>query len=114
VKQVNGTLTPGGSTAFRLQLDAGTAVGLGQQARVSYDLTGDGTFERTETYRYFASDPVPGWETYTQSSGLKSATGSLGNLRGGTVRLEVWSAIGNAPAKLRTGTADSALTIPFG
>ncbi|MFD3516383.1 glycosyl hydrolase [Streptomyces sp. NPDC058657] len=113
-KQVNGTLSAGRPTAFRLQLDAGTAVGLGQQARVSYDLTGDGTFERVETYRYFATDPVAGWEAYSEASGLKSATGSLGNLRGGTVRLEVWSAIGNAPAKLRTGSADSTLTIPFG
>ncbi|MFJ6698037.1 glycosyl hydrolase [Streptomyces sp. NPDC091272] len=113
-KRVNGTLTPGKATAFRLQLDAGTAVGLGQQARVSYDLTGDGTFERAETYRYFATDPAPGWEPYSEGSGLRSATGSLGDLKGGTVRLEVWSAIGNAPAKLRTGTTDSVLTIPFG
>ncbi|MFG3322595.1 glycosyl hydrolase [Streptomyces sp. NPDC048171] len=113
-KKVNGTYAAGASTAFRLQLDAGNAVGLGQQARISYDLTGDGSFERTETYRYFATDPVTGWETYGESSGLKSATGTLGNLTGGTVRLEVWSAIGNAPAKLRTGTADSTLTIPFG
>ncbi|MFD4256888.1 glycosyl hydrolase [Streptomyces sp. NPDC058534] len=113
-KKINGTFAAGTSTAFRLQLDAGTVVGLGQQARISYDLTGDGTFERTETYRYFATDPVTGWETYSESSGLKSATGSLGNMQGGTVRLEVWPAIGNAPAKLRTGTADSTLTIPFG
>src|SRR5690606_33720686 len=48
VRGVNGTLTPGAQTAFRLQVDAGTTVGLGQQARVSYDLTGDGDFERTE------------------------------------------------------------------
>ncbi|XVV33111.1 hypothetical protein ACQPXT_01970 [Streptomyces sp. CA-100214] len=113
-KKVNGTYAAGASTAFRIQLDAGNAVGLGQQARISYDLTGDGSFERTETYRYFATDPVTGWETYSESSGLKSATGTLGNLTGGTVRLEVWSAIGNAPAKLRTGTSDSTLTIPFG
>ncbi|GAA3487929.1 glycosyl hydrolase [Streptomyces cremeus] len=113
-KKVNGTLAAGRTTAFRLQVDAGTAVGLGPQARVSYDLTGDGTFERTETYRYFATDPVTGWEAYGEGGGPKSATGSLGNLTGGTVRLEVWSAIGNAPARLRTGTADSVLTIPFG
>ncbi|MEU6763928.1 glycosyl hydrolase [Streptomyces sp. NPDC046853] len=113
-KKVNGTLTAGKSTTFRLQVDAGTAVGLGQQARISYDLTGDGTFDRTETYQYFATDPVNGWEGYSEGRGLKSATGSLGNLKNGTVRLEVWSAIGNAPAKLRTGTSDSTLTIPFG
>ncbi|WP_156724801.1 glycosyl hydrolase [Streptomyces apocyni] len=110
---VNGTLTPGGSTAFRLPVDAGTTVALGQQARVSYDLTGDGDFERTETYTYFATDPVNGWEEYTQSRGLKAASGALGDLKGGTVRLEVWSAIGNGTSSLRTGTATSVLVIPY-
>ncbi|MFF5447632.1 glycosyl hydrolase [Streptomyces sp. NPDC012888] len=110
---VNGTLRAGGTTAFRLPVDAGPAVGLGQQARVSYDLTGDGTFERTETYHYFATDPVAGWEEYNQTRGLKAATGTLGDLRGGTVRLEVWSAIGSADARLRTGTDTSVLVIPY-
>ncbi|MBD0839408.1 glycosyl hydrolase [Streptomyces sp. TRM68416] len=111
---VNGTLTPGAATAFRLQVDAGTTVGLGQQVRISYDLTGNGTFDRTETYHYFATDPVPGWEEYAQTRGLKSATGSLGRMTDGTVRLEVWSAIGNGTSKLRTGTDTSVLVIPFG
>ncbi|MET8506597.1 glycosyl hydrolase [Streptomyces sp. NPDC004787] len=110
---VNGTLRSGATTAFRLPVDAGTAVGLGQQVRVSYDLTGDGTFDRTETYHYFATDPVTGWEEYNQNRGLRSATGTLGNLTGGTVRLEVWSAIGNADSRLRTGAEDSVLVIPY-
>ncbi|CAL9615546.1 hypothetical protein SUDANB176_05723 [Streptomyces sp. enrichment culture] len=113
VKGVNATLKAGASTTFRLPVDAGTAVGLGQQARISYDLTGDGTFDRTETYHYFATDPVTGWEEYNQTRGLKAATGTLGNLRGGTVRLEVWSAIGNANALLRTGTDTSVVVIPY-
>ncbi|MFP8941029.1 glycosyl hydrolase [Streptomyces fenghuangensis] len=114
IGNVDGTYEPGGTTGFRLKVDAGTAVGLGQQARVSYDLTGDGTFDRVETYRYFATDPVDGWEEYDASrAGLKSASGSLGDLRGGTIRVEVWSAIGNGPAKLRVGSG-SVLTVPFG
>ncbi|MFH8239116.1 glycosyl hydrolase [Streptomyces sp. NPDC018321] len=113
VKGVNATLKAGASTTFRLPVDAGPAVGLGQQARISYDLTGDGTFDRTETYHYFATDPVTGWEEYNQTRGLKAATGTLGNLRGGTVRLEVWSAIGNASALLRTGTDTSVVVIPY-
>ncbi|MGW0932021.1 glycosyl hydrolase [Streptomyces sp. NPDC002644] len=113
VKGVNGTLTSGGSTSFRLAVDAGTSVGLGQQARISYDLTGDGTFDRTETYHYFATDPVSGWERYDQTRGLKSATGTLGNLRGGTVRVEVWSAIGNATSRLQTNSDSSVLVIPY-
>ncbi|CAL9613284.1 hypothetical protein SUDANB15_05654 [Streptomyces sp. enrichment culture] len=113
VKGVDATLRTGASTTFRLLVDAGTAVGLGQQARISYDLTGDGTFDRTETYHYFATDPVTGWEEYNQTRGLKAATGTLGNLNGGTVRLEVWSAIGNADALLRTGGDTSVVVIPY-
>ncbi|MFH9817478.1 glycosyl hydrolase [Streptomyces sp. NPDC017230] len=112
-KGVNATLKAGASTTFRLPVDARTAVGLGQQARISYDLTGDGTFDRTETYRYFATDPVTGWEEYDQTRGLKAATGTLGNLSGGTVRLEVWSAIGNGSALLRTGGDTSVVVIPY-
>ena len=109
---------PARSTAFSLYVDAGTAVANGQQARISYDLTGDGTWDRVETYRYFATDPVVGWERYTQSAGLLSATGALGNLSNGRVRIEVWSAIGNAPTTLRvnataTQGSQSTVVIPF-
>src|SRR5262249_3621487 len=40
----------GGATNFDLFVDSGTSVGNGIQARVSYDLTGDGTYDRVETY----------------------------------------------------------------
>ncbi|HEX2418028.1 MAG TPA: glycosyl hydrolase, partial [Micromonosporaceae bacterium] len=106
------------STGFRLYVDAGSTVANGQQARISYDLTGDGTWDRVETYRYFATDPVPGWELYTQSTGLLSATGSLGDLSNGRVKLEIWSAIGNGPSTLRvdatqTDGSQSVVQIPF-
>ncbi|MEH0985982.1 glycosyl hydrolase [Micromonospora sp. CPCC 205556] len=93
----------GGQTTFDLFLDAGPAVGNGVQARVSYDLTGNGSFDRVETYRYFATDPVTGYEHYTQNAGLLSAVGSLGNLSNGTVKVEVWSAIGANPTTLGIG-----------
>ncbi|MEV5447481.1 hypothetical protein AB0N23_33890 [Streptomyces sp. NPDC052644] len=102
----------GGQTGFDLFLDAGQSVGNGVQARVSYDLTGDGTFDRVETYRYFATDPVPGYEHYTQNAGLQSATGALGNLSGGTVKVEVWSAIGVNPSTLGTGN-QSVVKLPY-
>ncbi|MFJ6573017.1 glycoside hydrolase family 16 protein [Streptomyces sp. NPDC091292] len=108
---VSGTYT-GGSTAFDLFVDAGSTIANAQQARVSYDLTGDGSWDRTETYNYFATDPVPGYEHYTQAKGLKSATGSLGNMSNGKVRVEVWNAIGNGSSTLGTGN-QSQVTIPF-
>ncbi|MFF5174184.1 glycosyl hydrolase [Micromonospora sp. NPDC000089] len=102
----------GGQTGFDLFLDAGQSVGNGVQARVSYDLTGDGTFDRVETYRYFPTDPVPGYEHYTQNAGLLSATGTLGNLSGGTVKVEVWSAIGVNPTTLGIGD-QSVVKLPY-
>lgn len=102
----------GGSTVFALAVDAGTAVGNGVQARVSYDLTGDGTFDRVETYQYFATDPVTGWEHYTEARGLYSGVGTLGNLAGGTVKVEVWNAIGGGATTLGTGNR-SKLTLPY-
>ncbi|QDQ09959.1 glycoside hydrolase family 16 protein [Streptomyces spectabilis] len=109
---VNGT-HDGGATQFDLLVDAGSTVANGQQVRVSYGRTGDGSWDRTETYRYFATDPVPGYEHYTQVQGLKSATGEHGTMRGGTVRVEVWNAIGNGPSTLGTGN-QSFVRIPFG
>ncbi|MFE9186292.1 glycosyl hydrolase [Micromonospora haikouensis] len=102
----------GGQTAFDLFLDAGTAVGNGVQVRLSYDLTGNGSWERVETYRYFATDPVPGYEHYTQAAGLHSSSGTLGNLANGTVKVEVWSAIGGSPSTLGLGN-QSVVKLPY-
>ncbi|MGC4879309.1 glycosyl hydrolase [Micromonospora sp. DT43] len=102
----------GAQTTFDLFLDAGAAVGNGVQVRVSYDLTGNGSWDRTETWRYFATDPVAGYEHYTQAVGLASATGSLGTLSNGTVRVEVWSAIGNNPTTVGVGN-QSVLRLPY-
>ena len=102
----------GGATAFNLAVDSGTAVGNGVQVRVSYDLTGDGTYDRVETYHYFATDPVAGYEHYTQAAGLESATGTLGNLANGRVKVEVWNAIGNGASTLGVGN-QSLVTLPF-
>jgi hypothetical protein len=103
----------GGSTQFDLFVDAGTTVANGQQVRISYDRTGDGSWDRTETYHYFASDPVPGYEHYTHTRGLKSSTGSHGNLVNGRVRVEVWNAIGNGSSTVGIGN-QSKITIPYG
>ncbi|MFD9124327.1 glycosyl hydrolase [Kitasatospora sp. NPDC059571] len=102
----------GGTTAFDLAVDAGTAVGNATQLRLSYDCTGDGTWDRTETYHYYATDPVAGWEHYTQAAGQESATGTPCNLTGGTVRAEIWNALGTAPSALGTGSL-TVLRLPY-
>jgi endoglucanase Acf2 len=102
----------GGGTQFAFAVDGGSTVGLAVQARVSYDLTGDGSFDRTETYAYFATDPVPGPETYSSPGRPVTTTGALGDLDGGTVRVELWSVLGTAQPQVELGDA-SQITIPF-
>lgn len=105
-------LTPtGGDTAFELNVDAGSTVGSATQVRVSYDLTGDGSWDRVETYKYFATDPEPGTEWYTQSEGLLTSSGTLGEMVAGTVQLEVWSALGEGGTTVDLG--DSSVTLPY-
>ncbi len=62
------------STQFTLYVDAGAHVGDAVQLRVSYDFTGDGVFDRIETYLYFPTNDITGWEAYTQAQGLQSST----------------------------------------
>ena len=102
----------GGSTAFDLAVDAGTAVGNAPQLQLSYDCTGDGSWDRVETYRYFATDPVAGWEHYTQHAGTVSVTGTACDLRKGTVRARMWNAIGHAASTLGTGNL-SVIHLPY-
>ena len=102
-----------GAPTFDLYVDAGTGVGSATQIRISFDLTGDGSWDRVETYRYFPTDPVPGYEHYTQSQQLLSASGTLGSLHNGKIKVEVWSAIGNQPTTLGVGN-QSVMNLPTG
>ncbi|QHT55266.1 hypothetical protein GXP71_03630 [Cellulomonas sp. H30R-01] len=110
IEGVSGSPTTAG-TRFDLALDAGGVVGNGTRVSVSYDLTGDGTWDRVEVYRYFATDPVPGVERYTEAVGTERVTGTLGRLTNGTVRVAVWNAIGSGPSTVRL--ADSVVSLPL-
>ncbi len=109
------------NTTFNMFIDAGLNVGEGAQVEVLYDLTGSGTFDRTELYHFFASDPIVGYENYTETSrgGLESATGTLSDMTNGTVVIKVWDALPgpNAAAiQLSVGNNVNALTklvIPY-
>jgi hypothetical protein len=106
------------STQFTLYVDAGAHVGDAVQLRVSYDFTGDGVFDRAETYRYFPTNDLSGWEAYTQAQGLHSSSGAFANLSNGRVRIEVWAALGTQSIQLRTSASaangqQSLIVIPF-
>ncbi|MBL0385714.1 glycoside hydrolase family 81 [Tumebacillus sp. ITR2] len=118
ISNVSGTYDSTKATGFDLFVDAGANIADGVQAQVQYDFTGDGTWDRTETYSYFPTNDVVGFEDYKQTQGLQSASGTFQNLSNGKVRIQVWNAIGNSATTLRVnaGTSEgsqSKLTIPF-
>lgn len=45
--------------------------------------------------------------------GTAAVTGSLGNLKAGTVRLEIWNALGNGTSQVQTGTDAAVVKIPY-
>jgi hypothetical protein len=115
---LTGTYIPTEATHFALFVDAGTRVGNGTQARVSYDFGGDGIYDRVETFRYFAEDNRIGWQGYKPAVGLKSASGAFADFRSGSVKVDIWNAIGKAPVSLRMGGSPtvgqkSRLRLPF-
>jgi endoglucanase Acf2 len=115
---VNGAYN-GGATQFTLFVDSKTAVGNGVQVQVLYDFTGSGTFSRVETYHYFPTDDVAGFQSYTQAQGLESSTGAFANLSIGTVEIKVWNAIGTNPSFLNASAtaaqgSQSSVVLPFG
>ncbi|HLY28453.1 MAG TPA: glycoside hydrolase family 16 protein [Aggregatilineales bacterium] len=119
ISGLNGSYNSG-ATQFNLFVDSGANIANGVQARVSYDFTGSGTWSRIETYHYYPTDDVVGYENYNQTSfgGLESSSGSFSNMSNGKVKVEVWSAIGTASSTLRTNATSgngqqSVVTVPF-
>lgn len=110
--KLSGTYTAGGSTLTLNPTQTGTGAAI--SAIVSYDLTGDGTFDRVETYPAFAlTNPA------TPYAGTPTATGAFGNMINGTVKLQVWvSTPGTGAVSLLAGTSQqggltSHVKIPF-
>lgn len=101
--ELNGSFQ-GARTVFDIGVDT-TGVGNATAVRVSYDLTGDGAFDRIETYNYFATDPVPGFERYTQERGLQSTEGALGDMVNGTMKVEIWNVFGPESATIDLSTS---------
>lgn len=102
-----GTPTEAATTPFAFFVDSGTAVGNAVQARISFDPAGTGAWTWSQTYAYFPTDPVVGDENYTQGQGLRATTGTPSVMRGGCVRLELWTALGNAPATVRVDASSA-------
>ena len=90
------------TTVFDLSAGPRVLVGNGTRVSVSYDLTGDGTWDRVETFRYSATEPGV---VERHAVGLEAADGRLGLLDGGAVRIAVWNGLGLDPGSLEAGGA---------
>jgi RHS repeat-associated protein len=103
------------SAQFSLRIDSGNNVGNAVQNRISYDFTGDGSWDKTDTYAYFATDPVPGYEQYIQGGGPQSTSGQFANMANGKIKVEIWSALGTAASTVATDASStpSTVTVPF-
>ncbi|MBT5414324.1 MAG: hypothetical protein HOK81_06965, partial [Rhodospirillaceae bacterium] len=114
---VSGTYN-GAGTGFVLPVDAGTGIANGPEMRISYDFNGDGSFDRIETFSLFPTDAVDGWENYTQDQGLYSERGDFQDFVDGSIKVEVWNAIGDGDIVVATDTPagdllQSKIEVPF-
>ena len=103
----------GSALRFNFPIDAGTDVAEGVQFRISYDFDGDGRFDRVETYNFHATDAANGWEAYTDAKGLSAASGEMADMAGGSIKVELWRAIGDGTFEVETGSAQSYVDLPF-
>eukprot|EP01114_Cavostelium_apophysatum_P015826 TRINITY_DN4399_c0_g1_i3.p1 TRINITY_DN4399_c0_g1~~TRINITY_DN4399_c0_g1_i3.p1 ORF type:complete len:1600 (-),score=362.71 TRINITY_DN4399_c0_g1_i3:1191-5990(-) len=101
------------STSVHVFADGGDTPGQAIQARVSYDWTNDGTWDRIESFSLLAMDPQPEkYEEYSHSSyNLKFPNPAMikGNsnymtLNNGSVRLELWQALGSGIPEIKFRT----------
>ena len=112
LENVTAAYLAGDTPGFKLMVDAGAHVGDAVQAEISYDFDGNGTFDRTETWRYFATDDGTGWQAYDSGAGPNAVSGAaMQNLVGGAVKVDLWTAIGTHPVAV--DVADSSLDLPF-
>uniref|UniRef100_A0A4Y8PPU1 Uncharacterized protein n=1 Tax=Paenibacillus athensensis TaxID=1967502 RepID=A0A4Y8PPU1_9BACL len=90
------------------------------QVQIVYDFHGDGTLVKTETYNYFATDPVTGWELYNETRNISPgfSSGSFANMVNGKITVKIWNAIGNTSTSVLVNAPSNAaqvskLTVPF-
>jgi len=79
-----------GATLFKLSCDAHTDLGQATQLELVYDFNGDKSSVRTEIYNLFPTDPINGWEVYTEANGLWSQKGGFASFVGGTLTARLW------------------------
>ena len=91
------------------------SAGNGTQIQIRYDFNGDGKDDALQCYGYFATDgSSTSWEQYP-TSGL-ATYGTMADFAGGTVKVQVWNAIGNGASQISVDSPSdrqSYVTLPF-
>jgi len=119
-------------TSIKLYADAGNFPSHGVHTRLSFDWTGDGTYERIEFWDFFPLDDLAGYEMFmglgtpnsptTQQGKLITGLSTLPtwrNLTNGVVRVEFWQALTSfTPVYIKTDGVDglghvTLITIPY-
>jgi hypothetical protein len=105
---LHGSRAAGATNEFELHLDSSTRPASDMQLQVAYDFEGDGVEDRRELYGTFTTDAADGWQVYSHSAGLVSASGELRDLQGGIVS----ATLTNAPAHVKLRSGASRLLLP--
>ena len=110
------TATYDASLATQLQAYLNSpSAGNGTQIQIRYDFNGDGKDDALQCYGYFATDGSPAsWEQYP-TSGL-ATYGTMADFAGGTVKVQVWNAIGNGTSQISVDSPSdrqSYVRLPF-
>jgi len=119
-------------STVQLYLDAGINGGTAVQLRISFDWTGDGTWERVEMWDFFTPNDLDNYERFyglgIQNSPLnpqgrllvpQSTLPAWRNLTNGVVKVDLWQALTSfVPVMMKTDAPDqsgqtSLITIPY-
>ena len=87
LQDVSGTCVR--SPSLSLVLDPGNFLGSRFVARVSYDCTGDGSFDRNESF-LFATDPNPGLEAVTVDTPFDISGSECAPIVNGVIAINIW------------------------
>ena len=101
-----------------LSVNAGSNVGVGSKARISYDYDGDGKTDRVETFALCATDPSEAsWEEYSSEKQPLDAgltRGERRDFKSGTITLEFWKCFGKGDVQLKLDQCSIVLPIKNG
>lgn len=116
IEHLTGTYNGSGATVADLFLN-GTAVGIGLDARISYDFNGDGTWDRIEETDLIATDGVLDKGSYEQFNRelIHIEGDAYKAFENGRIKVEVGLRFGNGDAELKVNAPELAsnLKLPY-